>query len=58
MFYHHEFLKRRTFTEKLMILENIDELLEYLRRHHKQTYLDILSANHPRLDYLKHKNKD
>ena len=58
MFYHHEFLKRRTFTEKLMILENIDELLEYLRKHHKQTYLDILSANHPRLDYLKHKNKD
>ena len=56
--HNNQFLKRRTFTEKLMIIENIDELLEYLKQNHPKTYQDILSANHPRLEYLKTPNKD
>ena len=53
--YNNQFLKRRTFTEKLLILEDIDKLLEYIQKHHKRTYLDILSAKHPRLQHLQPK---
>ncbi len=53
--YKHQFLKRRTFTEKLMILENIDELLNYLKTNYKNTYYDILSAHHPSLKHLENR---
>ena len=47
--FNHQFLKRRTFTEKLEILESIPDLLDYLKQHHPKTYDDIKSAKHPRL---------
>ncbi|MBR5599167.1 MAG: hypothetical protein IKW39_03910, partial [Alphaproteobacteria bacterium] len=52
---HHnnQFLKKRTFTEKLMILENIDDLLLYLKQNSPKTYLNILASKHPRLSHLK-----
>ncbi len=48
--YNHQFLKRRTFTEKLMILESIEELLTYLKTNSPETYDNIMSAKHPRLE--------
>ena len=53
--YKHQFLKRRTFTEKLMILENIDELINHIKTNYKNTYYDILSARHPSLIHLENR---
>ena len=53
--YKHQFLKRRTFTEKLMILENIDELINHIQTNYKNTYYDILSARHPSLIHLENR---
>ena len=47
--YNHQFLKRRTFTEKLMILVSIEELLKYLKVNSPKTYENIVEAKHPRL---------
>ena len=39
--YNHQFLKRRTFTEKLMILESTDDLLHYIHQNFPERYKDI-----------------
>ncbi|MCM1324697.1 MAG: rhamnan synthesis F family protein [Acetobacter sp.] len=39
--YNHVFLKRRTFTEKLMILEDRNELLRYIAQTYPENYKDI-----------------
>ena len=48
--YGHQFLKRRTFTEKLMILEDIGELLKYLEKKSPKIFDNILKAKHPSLE--------
>ena len=51
--YNNQFLKKRTFTDKLIILENTNDLLSYIEKHSPKTYQNIISSNHPRLLYLK-----
>ena len=52
--FNHQFLKRRTFTEHLEILESIPDLLYYLKQNHPRTYENIKSAHHPRfIEYFK-----
>ena len=53
--YKNQFLKKRTFTEKLIIAEDINKLLNHIEKHSPQTYQNILSSNHPRLQYLSYK---
>ena len=39
--YNHQFLKRRTFTEKLAIMESTDELLSYIYNNYPEQYEEI-----------------
>ena len=41
--YNHQFLKRRTFTTNLIILENIHDLVDYLYQNHPQTFYDLIN---------------
>lgn len=45
--YNHQFLKRRTFTEKLMIMESTDELLRYIHNTYPDRYKDIVQEIAP-----------
>ena len=54
--FNHQFLKRRTFTEHLEILESIPDLLYYLKQNHPRTYNDVISANHESLKNIPHKD--
>ena len=39
--YHHQFLKRRTFTTNLDVREDKKELLAYIKKHYPERYEDI-----------------
>lgn len=56
--YNHVFLKRRTFTEKLMVLEDRAELLRHLAKTSPKNYEDIKKDIAPHFipDDLKEKN--
>ena len=41
--HNHQFLKRRTFTTNLMILENTQELVEYLYNKHPKTFYNLIN---------------
>lgn len=47
--FNHQFIKRRTFTEKLDIREDRDELLRYLKRHYPKRYEEIKADINPHL---------
>lgn len=46
--YNNQFLKRRTFTTKLKIVENRQELLNYIHKHYPERYKEIKIEIHPK----------
>ena len=40
--YNHQFIKRRTFTNGMIIIEKLPYIISYLKTHHPQTYNNIL----------------
>jgi len=45
--FNHQFLKRRTFTHSLPILENRTELLAYIKKHYPERYKEIKAEINP-----------
>lgn len=56
--YNHQFLKRRTFTTNLAIMESKDELLRYINKNYPKSYKDIKKEISPKLipEDLREKN--
>ena len=46
--FNHQFLKRRTFTTNLMIMESKDELLEYIKATYPKRYKEIIKEISPK----------